>query len=175
MTFKPLLLESTSCPRCGGSGRYGPMCVNAGICFKCGGRGAVLTKRGAIAQAWLNAQREVPVEEFRVGDRYFSQGFGAGSFVEPNRWIEITSIEEIDSSAVVNGVSVGKVFRISGKDVKRGSTFGLDTFRGQTLRRAMSNEARAELHARALAYQATLTKTGKPRKDFILELVGEAA
>ena len=50
---KKLLFESNGCSRCGGSGKM-PYSVYNGVCFKCNGKGEVLTKRGRVAQEFLN-------------------------------------------------------------------------------------------------------------------------
>ncbi len=154
-----LLLESTACGRCGGSGSYSFNLMHGSMCYGCKGRGEVLTKRGRAAQEWLNEQRMAPASEFKVGDTYFSQGFSAGSFTEPNRWIKIESIEKREDGQLV----------LTGVDVKRA---GYDQFAGQSytcspdtkLRKAQTAEQKQALHAAALAYQATLGKTGKPLK-----------
>lgn len=159
MNQSKLLLEATTCGRCGGTGSYSWNAMHGSVCYGCRGRGEVLTKRGLAAQAWLNEQRMLPASEFKVGDSYFSQGFSAGSFSQPNRWIKIESIEvREDGQLVLNGV-----------DVKRAS---YDKFAGESytcapdtkLRKAQSAEQKKALHAAALAYQATLGKSGKPLK-----------
>lgn len=53
-------LETVTCSRCCGSGNYS-WCQRYGTtCFKCGGRKAVLTKRGAAAAALLDRLRSKP-------------------------------------------------------------------------------------------------------------------
>jgi len=42
----------SSCYRCGGSGNYGPVQVQAGKCFACGGSGFVV-RAGKARKAWV--------------------------------------------------------------------------------------------------------------------------
>jgi hypothetical protein len=154
-----LLLESKPCGRCGGSGSYSFNLMHGSRCYGCNGKGEVLTKRGRVAQDWLNKQRMVRITEFKVGDAYFSTGFNAGSYSEPNRWITVESIEVSESGRVT----------LRGVDKKREAfdKFARCSYEGPSdllLRRAQTGEERAALYAAALAYQATLGKTGKPLK-----------
>ena len=164
---KKLLLENTTCGRCGGTGRM-PFMVANGVCFKCTGWGAVLTKRGRAAQAFLNALRLRRLDEFAVGDTYLSQGFNAGSYVEPDRWIKIDRIESGMSSHTVNGQHVFCI-TLHGADVKRGDRSSFSGAPDATLRKAFTAEERREQAQMALEYQATLTKAGKPRHLIALE------
>lgn len=62
-----------NCSRCGGSGKYGPLSVQNGTCFKCSGSGKAI-KGGKVAKAWVdfvNAYRaatRVSIEEVQPGE-----------------------------------------------------------------------------------------------------------
>lgn len=161
---KNLLLENIPCNRCGGSGRM-PYSVYAGLCFKCSGAGAILTKRGRAAQLWMNSQREKFIEEFEVGDLLYMPGFSAGSYAQPNRWLTVTEVVRL------NGDEAGYVGRPDLQCVKILARCGTEENHGVTgfvggtkYRYGMTAAQKADLRARALAYQATLTKSGTVRK-----------
>jgi hypothetical protein len=159
MTTK-LLLESTTCGRCGGSGRFSFNLMHGSICYGCKGRGEVLTKRGQAAQNWMNEQRMVAAEDFKPGDLLYADGFSAGSYSQPSVWARVQEVQQI------SGAEAGYVNQPELRCVRivtdKGKFIG---FAGGTrYRRGQSAEAKAALRAAALAYQATLTKLGKPSK-----------
>lgn len=64
--------ETTDCSRCGGTGYFGPICVNGGRCFKCGGGKRQDTRAGAFARKAFRAiidANTAPVASLKVGDR----------------------------------------------------------------------------------------------------------
>ena len=144
---KPLF-EHHECGRCGGSGRM-PFSVANGVCFGCGGSGGQLTKRGAAAQRYLDDLRSVPVANVKVGDKVWIEIFLPGGNVRSP--IEIDRIETGESGSI-------EISGIRKKDGSRAWHFGT------TVRPVFLKEAEAELRAKALDYQATLTKAGTPRK-----------
>lgn len=181
--MKKLLFENVPCSRCGGSGRM-PFAVMNGICFKCSGAGAVLTKRGQAAQNFLDGLRHRRADELKVGDLIFSQGFSAGSFAVASSWGRIVSIEPTDNSGavvLVNGVQqpVAPGLKITTTVVSGGQdsgipAWGVPSSAPQTsdlqcsvdhmVRIGFSKEEKAAQREQALAFQATLTKSGTVRK-----------
>lgn len=166
-----LLFEHITCCRCGGTGMFGPLCVHAGICFKCSGKGSVLTKRGAVAQAFLNDLLRVTLDQLKVGDKIFFEGFNAGSYCEPSRWGTIESIEFLPNAPSYPGHPDKVEWRVN---TTAGSWQGLLDDNGkceQKFRKAWTAEEKQVKREIALAFQATLTKQGKPRKEFVLESI----
>ena len=149
---KTLLFENDGqCWRCGGNGRIAAFSgIYGGICFRCHGAGAKLTKRGRAAQDFLNALRQRRAGDFKVGDLFYAEGFNAGSYSEPSKWVRIERIEA-DASGALN---------ITGDKLQM---FGVSPDR--TLRAGFDAETKKQHIAQALAYQATLTKTGTVRKN----------
>src|SRR5215470_11209158 len=88
--MRTLLFENVPCSRCGGSGHYSYCQTYGTTCFKCAGDGATLTKRGAVAQAFLTQSRKRKAGEFQVGDHYLMDGVPGFSRSE---WIKITEIK----------------------------------------------------------------------------------
>lgn len=136
--------ETQACTRCGGGGMYGPRSVYGGRCFKCGGTGATYTKRGAATREFTRRILHTTADGIRPGDKVFYQGFSAGTFNQPSRWV---TVDEIDGD------------RIKGHD-KNGMNYDL-TGEHQV---AIDIETRTALAKLAAEYQESLTKTGKPRK-----------
>lgn len=152
---KPLF-ESKECNRCFGLGRYG----HYGTCFKCGGAGHLLTKRGQAAQDYLNAMRRIPGESFVPGMTILAEGFCAGSFSQPSKWHTVERVE------LLKGRECGYTGAQADVDCVRISADGYRSVGpvGTTYRRGWSAAEKAEQKAKALAYQATLTKSGTVAK-----------
>lgn len=152
-----LLLESKTCGRCGGSGHHSYNQIHGTVCYGCGGRGVVLTKRGNVAQAFLNSLRRRSATELQVGDKILSEGFSCGSMNVASRWVTITQIE----------FGKGADFGYSGCDepAHRITTDGgiFCGFAKSDYRKAFTAAEKKE-HARlALEYQASLKANGEPR------------
>lgn len=156
---KPIF-EHETCSRCLGSGEFSYCQMYGRTCFKCGGSGWQLTARGKAAQKFFSDQKVAPVMEIKVGD-----------------WIEC---HDITSTYVVKVTSCGwserckwkdsdtgemkPYYSISGINPKSQKTGGLHAFENSTVKRAYTKLERRQKIEEALAYQATLTKAGKPRK-----------
>jgi hypothetical protein len=122
-------------------------------CFKCGGIGEVLTKRGRVAQAYLVALRQVPACALKVGDEIWVDGVPGMS---SGKW--------------------GKIAEITRQPSPKGSSYPEEivlvcpgvctwhTFYDSPIRLRKTKGEAQELINRALEYQATLTKTGKERR-----------
>jgi len=151
--------ETETCPRCGGSGKYSYNQMHGDRCYGCGGSGKRHTKRGSVAREFFQKLLEKPVSEVKVGD----QIRGAVCFLGPDRWCLITSIGP-DMGAKYEGENFGDRIRV---DFKRGTKeSGLGGLRPTSIVQSVRDEAERQQHiAAAIAYQSTLTKTGKPRKQ----------
>jgi hypothetical protein len=139
-----LLFESQTCTRCNGTGTYSYNQRHGSVCYGCAGRGEQLTKRGAEAQRFFRELSLVRAADLKSGDVVRGQSItrGGDAFKHPSL---ITGIAAEGDQLVLNLKS------------KHGESFLF-----------LSPEARVELISadrgarieRALAYQATLTKTG---------------
>jgi hypothetical protein len=167
---RKLLFENSTCTRCGGGGRM-PYSVYGGVCFKCHGRGATLTKRGRAAQAWLNSQREKPLEQFVSGDIIFAEGVDCiGKRGEFHRVISVKFLDGKDAG--YPHLPEIKCVRVT---CERYEITGF-LHQPRICRFGMTGPQKDDLRARALAYQSTLTKSGtvakRPAKS-AAALVGE--
>lgn len=142
--------ETQTCGRCHGSGHFSYCPGRGTVCFDCNGRKIVLTKRGAAARARLEALRSKPVSELLPGEEIFARHTG--------KWHAVKRVQESGCARVVDGVQFPMidVVCVDGQGL---TVENLDS----VVRVRTRGEAAAETLRQALAYQATLTKAGKPR------------
>ena len=138
------MLETEVCSRCGGSGRYSYCQMYGDRCFKCFGKGNVLTKRGKVANDYLRSIRSKRADQIVAGDVIRDDGIPGFSGAQ---WCTVLSV-------VADG---GKV-TISTNVTTFGGWSGDSVFRVR-----QNKEDSARTFRMALEYQATLTKTGTPR------------
>ena len=149
-TTQPLF-ESVTCSRCGGSGHYS-YCQRFGtICFKCGGRQVVFTKRGAVAQEFFTRLCSKRADELVVGVDKIKEE--TGKFYT----VTFTGIKNDGSGQIIDGVVV-PYYRVETAYCSHG------TSPERVFRVAQSAEAKQAKIKEALAYQESLTKTGTVRK-----------
>lgn len=141
--------ETETCSRCGGSGRYS-FNGRHSICYKCAGPGVTYTKRGKAAADLYTRLLSKPAGAVAVGDRLQFELIGS------KVWVTVETIETTDQHLTIMGLDA------------KGNRYGQGVLLGrltETLfREANTAEQKADKRAEALAYQATLTKAGKPGK-----------
>ncbi len=156
-----LKFERQVCSRCGGSGRYSFNLRDGDTCHGCNRKGVQLTKRGAAAYAWFKEQRMTCVADLKPG-MMIDGGMGIGKFIIGE--IETSSIQ---STSIVNGVKTVHPPMIAVRNTPNPGQIskGIHTDINGKLEVIPATEAGkiAELE-RAVAYQATLGKNGKPLK-----------
>ena len=158
--------ESETCSRCGGSGHYSYCQMYGTTCFKCRGRKRVYTKRGAAAALYLESLRKKPAREFQPGDLLYMEGipgFTKSKFYKVLSLRLKTAAEryaEGARGATIDGVE--KQLHDSLEIEMEG--YGWEGSPDEMLRKGCTAEEKAATLKQALAYQATLTKMGKPRK-----------
>jgi len=144
--------ESETCSRCCGSGKYSYCQMYGDRCFKCGGRGIVLTKRGSIAKDYYESLCSKPASELKKGD---------GIWVSHSRkFFPIKENPEWTTKhgcSIVNGEKVPCFVIVTDAVVMQGGDTTIYRVR-------QSPEELLAKRAQAMTYQASLTKAGKPRK-----------
>lgn len=148
------LFEAENCNRCGGTGEYSYNSVTGSRCFKCNGAKLLLTKRGRVAQRFYRALLSKPARDLAVGDRVQARFGGPLS----GEWI---------GSGKVTELSVGDSGKVSFTVHNSTRLWGTVTFEcgGDALVRIHHTaEQKAPKYERALAFQASLRKTGKTSK-----------
>ena len=152
-------LETKVCGRCGGSGSYSYNSIHGTMCYGCNGKKMVLTKRGAAAAAYLATLRSVPASEVKVGDTVRVESLGYSYFAKVE---SVTPGESV--SWDLKGVEHRRPEVVI---VTASARFGKMTYHAMpesVIRKGWSAEEKAAQLALAVAYQATLTKAGKPRQ-----------
>lgn len=162
--------ETCTCTRCGGTGKYSYCQMYGDRCFKCGGTGKVLTKRGAAANAFLRSLRTVKACDVKFGDAVLFEGCPGFSrttyFRVETMHTQLRSGSSTDSAT--GEVKVHNHLHLSGPTPK-GEQHGLGTFPDADVRLVPTKAQAAEQIAKAIAYQATLTKAGTVAKRHIAE------
>lgn len=163
---QPLRFESETCSRCGGGGYFQHFAgVWGGRCFKCGGAGKLLTKKGAAANAWLIALRTRKASELEVGQYIRCDRITMGG--QSYRVTGLITRIGLSETAKWQDKTTGEwkpYLEIETKEGKKGETGVSQVFADSTFIRVFPREeARAQVRA-AIEYQNTLSKAGKPRK-----------
>ena len=147
--------ETESCGRCGGGGHYSRNAAGSTLCYDCHGSGLRLTKRGKAAKAFFNTLLEKRLDQIQPGDNILTASGSMGT--GPDRWHFVVSIAP--SAVAFNGVAD----RLEITFKRKGVTSSIGGYTSNTILRSVRNEAeRAAALEKALAYQSTLTKAGKP-------------
>lgn len=155
--------ETEICSRCGGTGSYSYNQIDGSRCFKCHGQRLTYTARGRAAVLWFRERRSAPAGMLKVGDRINVPGIGKfriatiepdtksiGKSLQPDgSWKEYPLGRMIQSAPLPNGQG----------------TLGLHCGDDHQVMRILPPAEHNALRAQALAYQDTLTKAGKPRKE----------
>ena len=135
------VFETQTCTRCGGSGHYSFNLRDGTVCYGCGGKGWQHTRRGAAAHKFYNDLLTVPARSLEPGQRVWDKFAG--------RWQTVASVDPERYCIQYNS----------------GLAEYYDAVPDLTKRRKPTSEAeRLAFVQRALDYQATLTKAGKPCK-----------
>lgn len=147
------------CGRCGGSGQYSYNQINGSTCFGCGGSGHRLTKRGSAARKFFIDLVSVNASEIVVGDQIEQSDLSRRYFARVSSVMPSTMVAKMLRDGVM--VDAPPAVMIETTHSRYGR-MGLHTS-GKVRKLWPADVTEAKI-AEALAYQATLTKTGKPAK-----------
>ena len=141
--------EAEICGRCGGTGRYSFNLRYGSVCFGCGGTKLRFTKRGAAAHAKYVEMLKVPLGSLVIGDLMQGDIFSISGDAAATYFAPIIDIVVKDDTLRVT--------------TQRGNNLPhtLIASAGMLVRRGWDADAKAARKNEALAYQATLTMTGK--------------
>lgn len=148
-------LEIKVCSRCGGSGKFSFNLMHGSRCYGCGGTGYQYTPKGKAAKAFLESLMQVPTSSLQPGDLVKANGLSGRKFM---RVLEVK---------FGPAKSLG-CYRVGHEDEPT-CLLVLDGLNWHTgpeamVRKGWSGPEKAAFFAQAQAYQATLTKQGKPSK-----------
>jgi hypothetical protein len=155
-------LETETCSRCGGSGKYSYCQMYGDTCFKCRGAGKVYTKRGQAAVDFLRTLRSKRADQFKTGELFYMESgpFNKGGFCQ---------IESIRIVTAAEAQAAGNSYKVDTMNIrftaesKMGGFSGLAA--GSMHRRALTAAEKSATMQQALDYQDTLTKQGTVRKN----------
>lgn len=146
---KPLF-EHVSCSRCGGTGRHSYNQMDGDRCYGCGGSGNKLTKRGQAAQDFFRDRLKVPMAALQVGATYRVDTMSG-------RQVPMV-LESVEESTLNRHAGVTHIVKFRGSSTTHAHHVNGET---ATFTRLPTQDDRDA----ALAYQATLTKTGTVAKS----------
>lgn len=157
-------IETKTCGRCGGSGKYSYNMMTGDRCFECGGVGTTLSKRGGVANDYLKKLRQTPVAELKVGDiiKVDANMFQKGHFTT------VKSIEPHVEKWTSNGVEKtkdGVLIHAAHPKYGEYSTFVPN---GGTIRKGLSKEQKAEQNKKAFEFQKGLNYNGTPKPGAVI-------
>jgi hypothetical protein len=170
------VLETEVCGRCGGSGHYSYNQIDGTRCYGCGGSGRRYTKRGRAALDYWHWLCSVPASQLVDGDRDLDERSGRWGSVtvtanaEDQRSGHILApddpqVEEARArGAAIKPYSDGRVVVYEGFNVKIGDIGAVGGAGPDTLFRVSDRDIRIPVLKSVAAFQAGLTKAGKPRK-----------
>lgn len=174
---KSTVFEHKACSRCGGSGHYSYCTMYGTTCFGCNGRGWQYTRRGEVAAKLYSDLLMVPATEVEVGTKIRVPGLPG---IAGACWLLVDSIDTDHVSAwritkdedgnevrePLVSVLIGGRKRITGSEWSEDNLeeYGYGLPATDKVRVARSAEFKQARMAEALAFQATLTQKGEPRK-----------
>lgn len=161
--------EVQTCSRCGGTGHYS-YCQRFGtICFKCRGGMVVFTKRGAEAYRFFNELLSIKAKDIQPGMEVRALTLTATGELGGDRcWSKVTALEDNNitrrTGVYRNRGTAEEFIDYNGTNiVSEHMTFcGVDPEAIYRVRGTL-DERKAALE-KAMAYQATLTKTGTVKR-----------
>lgn len=152
--------EKEPCGRCGGSGQYSWNSMHGSTCYGCSGSGMRLTKRGKAARAFADTLLDIRIEDFAetTGRRAVYRD------ALSRRKTTFSGAREVESSwghRLPDGsLKMARAFvllcRVDGEMVETPHVLGAG-IKVRMLPIEADDDA-------IMAYQANLTKAGKPRK-----------
>lgn len=161
------VFEYVTCSRCCGTGKYSFNLMHGDRCYGCSGKGYKLTARGAAACKFYSDSMCKPAKELQVGDVVRVEGMTNGL----NIFYYFAKITKIVPTHEVLG------YRVNDQEVRymvmeyktESEKYGIQNNQcneDAMIRVAHSGEDKRILQAKALEYQAKLTKSGKLMKKF---------
>lgn len=145
-------LEVETCSRCSGSGHFSFHSERGTTCFKCHGSGTTLTKRGAAARVFMNSllTKKKIARDLAVGDSalIFSSNFGVQKSFQK---VVAVKTRVDDCGREVTTISTDR------------RSFPLTMSSREEIVVA-TGVSSGDALAKAIEFQATLTKSGKPSK-----------
>lgn len=162
MTRNADKFETQPCTRCGGSGWFSYCRAWGHTCFRCGvrkgekGLGKFLTARGAAAHAfYLSLLPTKLATELAPGDVFLDTG---------RAWLTVVSVTDNAIDRQCGSGNPDGTFTYAGRNIRTKHVTLCARPDTEVFTLRPTPEQREAALARAIEYQSTLTKAGKPRK-----------
>lgn len=158
-------LETVTCGRCLGSGRYSYNAMHGSVCYGCGGAKVVHTKRGAAAAAWLEDLCSVPARDIVAGDLVRHTVVGIGGVGKA--WARVRMVVEDRMRTTSNGVTADVpvvTLHCAGGSNGKGEELIMTVSPDTAIRKGFDAATKKEQLAKAIAFQATLDARGRTRR-----------
>jgi hypothetical protein len=146
------MFETETCGRCCGSGKYSFNLMHGDRCYGCGGTGLRFTKRGLAAKNFFAQSMKRAAGDIKVGEYIKTWVVLGGRDV----WCVVESITECPLNKGMLQIDI--------KSTKSGKGMHWGVWACSEIVSVRSQAELDEKKAAALAYQATLGKSGKPLK-----------
>jgi hypothetical protein len=163
-----LEFERQTCTRCGGSGSYSWCAAYGSKCFLCAGKGKILTKRGAAAAAYWSEIRKRRADTLKPGDVVHMDSITMGG-TPFTYWAKVLDVTPggVEGAYAINA-ETGERLHPARTDLITVHTKHKVEERSDVVPPEQLYIVRGDITEQrrtltlAIAYQATLTKTGKP-------------
>ena len=102
-----ITFDKVTCSRCNGAGRFRAFShVHGGACFRCGGAGATLTKKGAAARDIYRQAMTITADALEPGMVVMDTDVSPGGDMVATRKVTVESVGTSDTKVIAYGVPV---------------------------------------------------------------------
>ena len=102
-----ITFDKVTCSRCNGAGRFRAFShVYGGVCFRCGGSGHTLTKKGAAAQSIYRQAMTITADALEPGMVVIDTDVSPGGDMIAHRKVTVESVGTSDTKVIADGVPV---------------------------------------------------------------------
>ena len=99
--------DKVTCSRCNGAGRFRAFShVYGGVCFRCGGGGHTLTKKGAAAQSIYRQAMTITADALEPGMVVMETDVAPGGDMVATRKLTVETVGPSDTKVIADGVPV---------------------------------------------------------------------
>ena len=102
-----ITFDKVTCSRCNGAGRFRAFShVYGGVCFRCGGGGHTLTKKGAAAQSIYRQAMTITADALEPGMVVMETDVAPGGDMVATRKLTVETVGTSDTKVIADGVPV---------------------------------------------------------------------
>ena len=102
-----ITFDKVTCSRCNGAGRFRAFShVYGGVCFRCGGGGHTLTKKGAAARDIYRQAMTITADALEPGMVVMETDVAPGGDMVATRKLTVETVGTSDTKVIADGVPV---------------------------------------------------------------------